>query len=199
MSGQGDRPTRSPAGPVHAMVPEGDERERLVCLDCGYIHYANPKVVTGSVAVWQAPGAPAAEARVLLCRRAIAPQAGLWTLPAGYLEIGESTEAGAVREAREEARAEIVIDRLLAVYNVVRISQVQTIYRARLARPDVAVGEETLEVALFAWDEIPWGAIAFPTVRWALRHWHESRGRDDFAPYTNPPGESTDIAAPAGL
>ncbi len=195
MAGQGDNPRGGAAGPVHTMVPEGDERERLVCLDCGFIHYQNPKVVTGSVAVWQ----PAREQpRILLCRRAIAPQTGFWTLPAGYLELGESTETGAAREAQEEARAEIVIERLLAVYNVVRISQVQTIYRARLAWPDVAAGEETREVGLFGWDDIPWDEIAFPTVRWALRHWYESRDRVDFPPYTNPPEESADMG-PAGL
>src|SRR5690606_15920793 len=197
MSGGGDRPeTRGLEGPLHRMVPEGDERERLVCLDCGFVNYANPKVVTGSVAVWHPSGATGGEGeRILLCRRAIAPQAGLWTLPAGYLELGESTEEGAVREAREEACADIAVDRLLAVYNVVRISQVQTIYRARLRVPDTAAGEESLEVALFRWEEIPWEAIAFPTVRWALGHWYETRRRDDFPPFGNPEGESANVTS----
>ena len=171
-------------GPVHREVPSGDNRERLVCRDCGFISYDNPKVVTGSVAVWPATGA------ILLCRRAIEPQPGRWTLPAGYLELGETTEQGAIREAAEEACAAIEIDRLLAIYNVPRISQVQTIYRARLRTPDIAVGEETLEVGLFGSDAIPWDEIAFPTVRWALRHFLESRGSVDFAPFSNPDGET---------
>lgn len=174
-------------GPVHREVPDGDNRERLVCRDCGFISYTNPKVVTGSVSVWRATGA------ILLCRRSIEPRAGLWTLPAGYLEVGETTEQGAVREAAEEACAEIEIDRLLAIYNVPRISQVQTIYRAYLSSPDIRVGEETLEVALFDWSEIPWDEIAFPTVRWALQHYYEMRDSDGFAPFTNPSGETADI------
>lgn len=197
MSGKNDRDATAPRGPVHAMVPEGDERERMVCVDCGFIHYDNPKLVTGSVAVWQPAGADGP--RILLCRRAIAPREGLWTLPAGYLELGETTEAGAIREAREEACAEIEIDRLLALYNVTRISQVQTIYRARLMSDAVAAGEETHEVGLFAWDEIPWAEIAFPTVRWALNHWRDSLDRDAFAPFGNPPGETGDMRAAAGL
>jgi ADP-ribose pyrophosphatase YjhB (NUDIX family) len=187
-----DRPTPDPApdspqGPVHREVPAGDTRERLVCRDCGYISYSNPKIVTGAVVVWPASGA------ILLCRRAIEPQTGRWTLPAGYLEHNETTEQGAVREAAEEACASIEIDRLLAVYNVPRISQVQTIYRARLRRPDIAVGEETLEVGLFDWADIPWDEIAFPTVRWALRHYWETRERSDFAPFANPAGETGDF------
>jgi len=174
-------------GPVHREVPDGDNRERLVCRDCGYISYSNPKVVTGSVAVWPATGA------ILLCRRAIEPQPGRWTLPAGYLELNETTEQGAVREAAEEACAAIEIDRLLAIYNVPRISQVQTIYRARLIAPDVAVGEETLEVGLFDWADIPWDEIAFPTVRWALEQYWQSRDRDDFPPFGNPDGKTGDF------
>jgi ADP-ribose pyrophosphatase YjhB (NUDIX family) len=186
-------PTRnSPEGPVHRTIPDGDERERLMCRDCGFIHYENPKVVTGAVVTWRAPGAPLADEQVLMCRRAIAPRDGFWTLPAGYLELGESAEAGAIREAREEACAEIVIDRLLAVYSVVRISQVQTIYRARLLSPDIAAGVESREVALFRWEAVPWDEIAFPTVHWALRHYLESRDRPDFAPFANPPDETAD-------
>lgn len=186
-----NRGTDDPAlrGPVHREVPAGDSRERLICRDCGYVSYANPKVVTGSVAVWPETGA------ILLCRRAIEPQPGRWTLPAGYLELGETTEQGAVREAAEEACARIEIDRLLAVYNVPRISQVQTIYRARLLTPDVRVGEETLEVGLFDWADIPWSEIAFPTVRWALRHYRQSLESDNrFAPFANPADETADLS-----
>jgi ADP-ribose pyrophosphatase YjhB (NUDIX family) len=126
------------------------------------------------------------ENRILLCRRAIEPRKGLWTLPAGFLEEHESPEDGARREAREEAGADITIDALLAVYSVLHISQVQLMYRAHLAAPEFAAGPESLEVALFAWDEIPWNELAFPSVRWALDHFQESKGRSGFAPYANP-------------
>ena len=162
-------------------IPDGDNRERLVCGDCGFIAYSNPKIVVGSVVEGD-------DGRVLLCRRAIEPRSGFWTLPAGYMEERETTEAGAAREAEEEAGAIIAIDGLLAVYNIPRISQVQLIYRARLARPDFAAGPESLEVRLFAWDEIPWDDLAFPSVRWALDAWREAAGRPLGAPATNPPG-----------
>ncbi|WP_022728060.1 NUDIX hydrolase [Fodinicurvata sediminis] len=163
-------------------VPEGDDRERLVCRDCGFVHYQNPKIVVGSVAEWQG--------RILLCRRAIHPRKGYWTLPAGYLELQEEPLEGALREAREEACAELEIDRLLAVYSIPRISQVQLIYRARLAHHKVACGPESAEVGLFDWGEIPWDEIAFPSVHWALNHHREVRDRQDFAPFANPPGET---------
>lgn len=165
-------------------IPEGDERERLVCRDCGFISYENPKLVVGSVCT--------DGNRILLCRRSIEPSIGLWTLPAGYMELNETSEAGAAREAWEEARARIEIDALLAVYNIPRISQVQLIYRARLAAPDIAPGPESAEVGLFAWDDIPWNELAFPSVRWALGHFDELRGRTGFEPRTNPPGETGD-------
>ncbi len=113
----------------------------------------------------------AAEARVLLCRRAIEPRSGFWTLPAGYLEMGETVAEGAQREAWEEARARIALDGVLAVYSIARIGQVQVIFRARLAEPGFAAGPESLEVRQFAWEDIPWEQIAFPSVRWALRAW----------------------------
>lgn len=172
----------SPRGPVVLQVPEGDDRERLVCPDCGFVNYENPKLVVGSVAVWQD--------RVLLCRRAIPPRRGFWTLPAGYMELNESAAEGAVREAWEEACARIEIDRVLAVYSIPRISQVQVIFRASLVSPDIAIGPESAEVGLFSWDEIPWDDIAFPSVHWALRHFDEVRGQADFAARSNPPGEA---------
>lgn len=161
-------------------VPEGDDRQRLVCRDCGFVNYQNPKIVVGSVAVH--------EGRILLCRRAIMPRRGFWTLPAGYLEQQEAAEAGARREAWEEARAELEIERLLAVYSIPRISQVQLIYRARLLSPEIAAGPESLEVGLFDRAAIPWDELAFPSVRWALGHYAEVLGRADFAPFANPPG-----------
>lgn len=185
-------PAGKPAGPIHRAIPDGDNRERLMCRDCGFIHYRNPVVVVGAVATWNDGGEPSPAGRVLLCRRAIAPRVGFWTLPAGYLELEESTEAGAVRETWEEAQARISIDRLLAVYNVSRPSQVQTIYQATLLSPDIAPGEESLEVGLFAWEDIPWDEIAFPTVRWALHQHRSVIGQADFAPFGNPSGESAD-------
>ncbi len=154
-----------PRGPHHLAIPAGDNRERKVCRDCGFVAYENPKLVVGAVCRW--------EDRILLCRRAIDPRTGYWTLPAGYLELDEATPAGAAREAWEEAHAEIAIDGLLAVYDIPRISQVQLIYRARLISPDIAAGPESLEVRLFAWDEIPWQDLAFPSVTWALEHFRD--------------------------
>ena len=161
-------------GPIHVRVPPGDDRERLVCNDCGFVNYVNPKIIVGSVATWGD--------KVLLCRRAIEPRSGFWTLPAGFMEERETTVEGAMREAREEANAEIEIDMLLGVYNIPRISQVQLIYRARLLSPDVSPGPESLDVGLFGWDEIPWPEVAFPSVNWALGHWREVEGKTDFAP-----------------
>ena len=109
-----DNDSSAAAGPVHRAVPEGDNRERLLCRDCGFIHYQNPVVVVGAVVTWNEGGTPADE-RILLCRRAIEPRTGFWTLPAGYLELQETTEAGAIRETWEEALARISIDRLLAM------------------------------------------------------------------------------------
>ena len=151
-------------------VPDGDNRERLICPDCGHIAYDNPKIVVGSVV--------AVDGAVLMCRRAIEPRRGFWTLPAGYLEHGETLQEGAMREAREEAEADIALDGILGVFSVSRIGQVQVIFRGRFADPDAlprfAPGPESLEVALFAWERIPWNEVAFPTVRWALHAWRQA-------------------------
>lgn len=160
-------------GPVVSRIPDGDDKPRLVCDDCGYIAYENPKIVVGSVA-WLGE-------RVLLCRRAIEPRRGFWTLPAGYLELNETTEEGAAREAWEEARARLEIGALLGVYNIPRLSQVQLIYRAVLIDPAIEAGPESLEVGLFTRDEIPWDDIAFPSVNWALDA-DERLGRDPARP-----------------
>jgi ADP-ribose pyrophosphatase YjhB (NUDIX family) len=174
-------PGATAAGPSVRTVPEGDTRQRLVCPECGFIKYENPKVVVGSVSSW--------EGRILLCRRAIDPRRGYWTLPAGFLELNETTIDGVRREAWEEARARIAVETLLAVYNIVHISQVQLIYRARLLAPDISAGVESQEVGLFAWDDIPWDEIAFESAHWALRHHHEVAGREAFLIGTNPPPE----------
>lgn len=165
-------------------TPDGDNRERRVCADCGFVDYENPRIVVGSVCTW--------EDRILLCRRAIQPRVGYWTLPAGFLEVHETTADGARREAMEEACAEIAIDQLLAVYNIPRISQVQLIYRARLVSPAVDAGPESQEVGLFRWEEIPWDELAFPSVRWALHHHREMAAEAAFPPRVNPPGENGD-------
>jgi ADP-ribose pyrophosphatase YjhB (NUDIX family) len=166
-------------GPVDRIVPAGDNRERLVCGDCGYIVYDNPKIVVGSVVRHGAA--------YLLCRRAIEPRLGYWTLPAGYLELNETTEAGALREAWEEAQARIHIEGLLAIYNIPRLSQVQLIYRARLIGEDFAPGPESQAVELFAWDTIPWRDLAFPSVRWSLDADRALGDAAPFRPATNPP------------
>lgn len=165
----------------HRHVPDGDTRERLVCDSCGWIHYVNPKIVVGAVCVWQD--------KILLCRRAIEPRRGYWTIPAGYLEQEETPEAGAMREAKEEAGAEIELSGLLGVYSIPRISQVHLIYRATLLSPSVAAGEESLAVGLYDWAKIPWPDLAFPTVRWALQHYREVGAAAAFAPRSNPAEE----------
>jgi ADP-ribose pyrophosphatase YjhB (NUDIX family) len=163
-------------------IPSGDNRERLVCADCGHIAYENPKVVVGSVVV--------ADGSVLMCRRAIEPRRGFWTLPAGYLEHGETLEEGAAREAWEEARAEIVLDGILGVFTISRIGQVQVIFRARFAaEPRFAAGPESLEVALFAPWQVPRQDIAFPSVIWALDAWQRAGPGPLGAPAGNPPDD----------
>jgi ADP-ribose pyrophosphatase YjhB (NUDIX family) len=158
--------------PFDRRVPDGDTRERLVCRDCGFIHYQNPTIVVGSVATW--------DDQILLCRRAIEPRVGYWTIPAGFLEQHETPEEGAIREACEEACADIEIDGLLGVYSVARISQIHLLYRARLRSAAIAVGPESLEVALVAFDAIPWSELAFPSVRWVLERYGEVSGRERF-------------------
>ena len=167
-----------PRGPVDKAIPAGDNRERLVCTDCGYIVYDNPKIVVGSVV--------RLGAKYLLCKRAIEPRTGYWTLPAGYMELNETTEAGAMREAWEEATAKIRIDGLLAIFNIPRLSQVQLIYRATLVDPQIAPGPESQEVGLFSWEEIPWNDIAFPSVHWSLEADRKLGDATTYAPITNP-------------
>lgn len=168
-------------------APGDEDVERDICNNCGLINYQNPKIIAGVVAVW--------EDKILMCRRAIEPRIGFWTLPAGFMEQGETVAQGAAREAREEACAEVVPDALLGIYNVSRIAQVQMFYRARLLSPDIAIGPESAEVGLFAWDEIPWKELAFPSVYWALTHYKQTRAQEHFAPF----GEPEDWAATPGF
>ncbi len=179
MSRPGNPLPPSPGSHFELRVPDGDTVERYVCGRCGHIHYSNPKIVVGSVVAY--------EDRILLCRRAIEPRKGLWTLPAGFLEEHEAPEEGARREAREEACADITIEALLAVYTIARISQVQLMYRARLAPPVFGAGAESLEAKLFEWNEIPWDELAFPSVKWALKHYRDTKHLSVFAPFVNPP------------
>ncbi len=155
--------TKYKAGPYVEMIPNGDNRPRMVCLDCGFIHYDNPKVVAGAVCVW--------EEKFLLCRRSIEPRKGYWTVPAGFLELGETIADGAAREVWEEAQAEVEVDQLLGIFEIPRINQIYILYKARMLNPKFSAGPESMEVELFSWDEIPWEDIAFPAIKWSLERY----------------------------
>jgi len=167
-------------------IPEGDDRERLICDDCGWIHYENPKIIVGVVATW--------EEKILLCRRAIEPRHGFWTIPAGFMELCETAEQGAAREAREEACVELEIDCLLGIYSIPRAGQVHLIYRGQMVSPDYAAGLESLDVALFAWEDIPWDELAFLSNHWALRHFDQAREWTSFPPFGVPPEDVATVA-----
>lgn len=152
------------AHPVALAIPEGDNRPRYVCPHCHTIHYQNPKLVIGTLPVWEQDG----KLQVLLCKRAIEPRYGYWTLPAGFMENEETTEQAAVRETEEEAGADVELGKLFTLLNVAHVHQVHLFYLARLRSLDFAPGEESLEVALYTQDEIPWDELAFPTVRTTL-------------------------------
>jgi ADP-ribose pyrophosphatase YjhB (NUDIX family) len=158
--------------PVVLRVPPDDNLPRHVCDACGTIHYQNPRMVVGCIPEWKD--------RILLCRRAIEPRHGLWTVPAGYMENGETTFQGALRETLEEANARVEIGTLYALYNIPHINQVYLLFRARLLDLDFKPGAETLEVKLFAADEIPWGEIAFASVRNTLRHYCDDHAKGTF-------------------
>ncbi len=162
-------------------VPLHDDRERMVCDTCDFVIYENPKIVVGAVATW--------EDQILLVKREIEPRRGYWTLPAGYLELNETAEQGACREAWEEARAQLSIDQVLAVYSIPSISQIQIIYRATLTTPEVSPGPESQEVGLYSWQDIPWDEIAFPSVIWALKQYEQIIDQKTFPPFSNPTGE----------
>ena len=152
------------AHPVALAVPEGDNRPRYVCAQCDAIHYQNPKMVIGSLPVWESEG----ELKVLLCKRAIEPRYGYWTLPAGFMENNETTAEAAIRETEEEAGANIELDALFSLINVAHVHQVHLFYLARLVDLDFAAGIESLDVQLFSEREIPWDDLAFPTIRKTL-------------------------------
>jgi ADP-ribose pyrophosphatase YjhB (NUDIX family) len=152
---------------VEWRIPKGDSRPRFICTACGIIHYQNPNMVVGSIPEW--------EDKILLCRRAIEPRYGLWTLPGGFMENGESTGDAAIRETMEEANADIQLGELFSMYSLPYISQVHLLFRATLMNLDFSAGEESLEVKLFAEHEIPWDEIAFRPIKFSLQHYFADR------------------------
>ena len=160
------------AAPVVQRVPPGDTLPRWVCDQCGEIHYQNPRLIVGTV--------PEYQDKILLCRRAIEPRYGYWTLPAGFLENGESAGQGAMRETLEEAGARVELIEPFSMISVPYVNQVHLFYRARLRELDFKPGEETLEIALWDEDKIPWKDIAFRTVGLTLKHWFADRARGSF-------------------
>ncbi len=168
--------------PVVSKIPPGDHLPRFVCPVCGTVHYKNPLLVLGCVPQWQD--------KILLCRRAIEPRLGYWTVPAGFMENGETMQAAAARECYEEALATVNIGSLLAVVNVTHAAQVHVMFRAELTKPEFGPGAESLEVGLYTEAEIPWAELAFPSGEYTLRKFYEDRaaGREDhhFTELTRP-------------
>lgn len=157
---------------VALKIPPGDSLPRHVCDACSTIHYQNPKMIVGCIAEW--------EDRVLLCRRAIEPRLGLWTVPAGFMENGETTAQGAARETLEEANARVEVGPLYAMYNIPHINQVYILFRARLLDLNFSAGTESLEVKLFDEKDVPWESIAFATVRNTLNHYYADRKAGEY-------------------
>lgn len=155
------------AAPLERRIPDGDHLPRFVCTACGTIHYQNPKLVAGCV--------PEHEGRILLCRRAIEPRRGFWTIPAGFMENDETLQQAAARECHEEALARVEIGDLCAIVHVLHAHQVHVMFRARLADPSFGVGVESLEVGLYTEQELPWPEIAFQSVAFTLRRYLEDR------------------------
>jgi ADP-ribose pyrophosphatase YjhB (NUDIX family) len=168
--------------PVTLKIPDGDHLPRFVCSNCGKIHYQNPLLVLGCVPEW--------EGKVLLCRRAIEPRLGFWTVPAGFMENGETMQLAAARECYEEALARVEVGSLLAVANVTHAGQVHIMFRARLLLPKFAPGPESLEVGLYEEAQVPWDQLAFPSGEFTLRKYFSDRaaGREDhhFTELTRP-------------
>lgn len=161
---------------IEQRIPQGDTLPRHVCPACGTIHYSNPKIVVGCLPRW--------ENDVLLCRRAIEPRKGFWTLPAGFMEDHETTIEGAMRETLEEAQAHVTIADLYTVFNLPHVNQVYLMFLANLTTPDFGPGAESLEVTLYDEDRIPWNEIAFPVVEQTLRLFFDDRRRGAFGTHT---------------
>ncbi len=161
---------------VSRIIPEGDNRLRYVCVSCEEIHYQNPKIVAGCI--------PEYEGKVLLCKRAIEPRYGYWTLPAGFMELQETTLEAAQRETLEEANARVSISELYTVFNLPHVGQVYMMYRSKLLDLDFFSGDESLEVNLFAEDEIPWDEIAFATIKYTLKFFFQDQENQKFSLHT---------------
>jgi ADP-ribose pyrophosphatase YjhB (NUDIX family) len=153
--------------PVETKIPPGDHLPRFVCTSCNMVHYKNPLLVLGCVPEW--------ENKILLCKRAIEPRRGFWTVPAGFMENGETMQAAAARECHEEALATVEVGSLLAIVNVTRANQVHVMFRAKLLKPEFAPGPESLEVGLYEESEVPWADLAFASGEYALRRYYEDR------------------------
>ncbi len=153
---------------VSYLVPAGDNLPRHVCDHCGHVHYFNPRVIVGCIAEWE-------DGRILMCKRNIAPRLGLWTFPAGFMELGETTAVGAARETAEEALADVVVEGLLAVINVPYVSQVYVVHRGRMRTPDCGPTPESSEVRLMREDEVPWQQMSFPTMTRSLEFYFADR------------------------
>ncbi len=160
------------ASTVSLVIPEGDNLPRYVCDECGFIHYQNPKIVAGCIPMWND--------KILLCRRAIEPRYGKWTLPAGFMENGETVAQAAARETVEEARARVVDLQLYGLFNIPHVNQVYIMFRGDLETPDFSAGPESLDVRLMTEHEIPWDELAFPVVRRTLTLFLEDRRRGSF-------------------
>ena len=169
---------------VALKVPEGDSLPRYVCGSCNAIHYTNPRMIVGCVPCW--------EDKVLLCKRAIQPRQGLWTVPAGFMENDETLDIGAARETLEEAGARVDMGQLYAVYSIPHVNQVYLLFLAQLKDLDYKSGAESLDTRLFTQDEIPWDQIAFATVRNTLTHYFADRASGHFKTHVGvierPPG-----------
>ncbi|MDH3977870.1 MAG: NUDIX hydrolase [Gammaproteobacteria bacterium] len=166
--------------PVAHRIPPDDNRERAICDHCDTIHYQNPLIVAGCV--------PDYKGSILLCKRAIEPRAGYWTVPAGFMELDETVAEAAAREALEEAEATVTLGPMIAMVNVLRANQVHIFFSATLDKPEFGVGEESLATELFAPDDIPWDEISFPSVRIALEQYLQNKqsGRSDLTVCTAP-------------
>lgn len=158
--------------PVSQRIPEGDNRLRFVCNDCNVIHYQNPRIIAGCIVEHNH--------HVLLCKRAIAPRMGYWTLPAGFMENGETVEESAIRETWEEAEAEVENPELYTLFNLPHINQVYVFYRGSLVNGIYGSGEETVEARLFKENEIPWDELAFPTIHKTLKHFFQDLKNENF-------------------
>jgi ADP-ribose pyrophosphatase YjhB (NUDIX family) len=170
------RHCRACGAPTEYRTPVDDNRDRAICSVCATVHYENPLNVVGTVPVYAG--------KVLLCRRNIEPRHGYWTLPAGFMELDETTEQGALRETVEEAGAEVELEGLFSVLNVVHVGQVHLFYRARMLSERLDPGPETIEARLFHESDVPWGELAFRTVKYTLERFFEDRRKGQFATHS---------------